>query len=362
MKRATNLKVMKRQNQKLVLNLIRQGNYSRADIAAAIHLTKPAISAIVDELEEQGIVYDIPAENPGCGRPPHWLRISPNACYCIGLDITRQFVSVGLINPLVKVLCEDRFPVGEVEPTLRKAADTAMWQIKDQHIDESRVLGIGITAPGPMDQEKKTILQPTNFSAWHHAKVGEILSQMTGWQICMDNVANARALCEKYYGAAKELHHFMTLVVDEGVGSGIIIDDKVFHGVNEIGHTSICYNGPLCECGNYGCLEKYASLPEILKGTGHASWHQAVQRGDDLLIQKEAEYLASAIISAASLMRLQMVVLSGEISRDPHPLMEYIQKIITARRPKASPLPVIVTDIHSTVLCAGTILMKTFFQ
>lgn len=362
MKRATNLKSMKQRNQKLVLNLIRRENYSRADIAAAIRLTKPAVSAIVDELMEQGIVYDVPAENPGYGRPPHWLRISPKACYCIGVDITRRSVSVGIINAVGDVLCEQTFPVGEVEETLRHASDIMQEQIDAQGIDRERILGIGITTPGPMDKVKQTILQPTNFPGWHHAKVGELLTSMTGWRVWMDNIANAWALSETYFGTARNLHNFLTLTVDSGVGSGIIIDDKIFDGVNEIGHTSIYHNGPLCECGQHGCLELYARMPDLLKGTGYQSWHEVVKKDDHALICKEAEYLSSAIVSVANLFRLEMVVLASDIGRDPHPIAEIIQNMVSERRPKMARLPVCATEIHSAVLCAATLALNSFFQ
>ena len=64
----------------------------------------------------------------------------------------------------------------------------------------------------------------------------------------------------------------MTLLVDEGIGSGIVLNHQLFEGINELGHASICFDGVLCECGNRGCLEKYASIPMILAGTGYESW------------------------------------------------------------------------------------------
>src|SRR5690606_1693363 len=90
----------------------------------------------------------------------------------------------------------------------------------------------------------------------------------TNYRVLIRNISCARTIAEKNYGRGSDFDSFMLVVVDEGIGSGIIINNKLYQGVggfgSEFGHTSICFNGKMCSCGNTGCLEAYASIPNIL--------------------------------------------------------------------------------------------------
>ena len=130
-------------------------------------------------------------------------------------------------------------------------------------------MGLGITAPGPLDSGKGTILNPPNFKKWKNTAIVSELKKTFDFDIMLENNASALAVAEKNYGAARGFSDFILLVVDTGVGAGIITDGSLYKGSNslgaELGHTSIIYNGKKCDCGNNGCLEVYASVPAILE-------------------------------------------------------------------------------------------------
>ena len=118
----------------------------------------------------------------------------------------------------------------------------------------------------------------------------------------------------------------MTLLVDEGIGSGIMTDGRLFGGSCEIGHISVKYDGERCECGNVGCLEMYASVPNILKGTKYRSWSECTGAGDVEIMCREAEYLSSAIVTVNNIFNLSSAVLCGEIAGNSGDFTEIVSR------------------------------------
>ena len=133
---------------------------------------------------------------------------------------------------------------------------------KNNFFSESILSGIGIAAPGANHLNGK-IESPSNFK-WKDVKLGDMLKEHFDIPIAITNDANAAALGEMFFGSAQNMKNFIMLTIGTGLGSGIVIDGKIFQGSNghagEMGHMNIVPNGRQCSCGNYGCLETYISV------------------------------------------------------------------------------------------------------
>ena len=141
----------------------------------------------------------------------------------------------------------------------------------------------------------------------------------------LENNAYSIAVFEKCYGNGKNLKNFLLALVDSGVGCGIISGGKLYRGAHrlsgELGHTSIDFAGERCSCGNYGCLELYASIPNLLSRFGKAddSWDELInsaKNGDPAALQilyREADYLTAGIVNSINLLDLEAVLLDGDI-------------------------------------------------
>jgi glucokinase len=128
------------------------------------------------------------------------------------------------------------------------------------------VLGVGIGAPGPLDTARGIVHLAPNLG-WRNVPLRDRVSAATGYPAALDNDANCAVFGEWWRGAAQGARIVVGITIGTGVGGGIVIDGRLFHGASdaagEIGHTTIDSTGRRCKCGNYGCLEAYASGPAI---------------------------------------------------------------------------------------------------
>lgn len=346
MNHATNAASMRTSNRKLVLNLIRRGAISRAELSERTQLTRASITQIVDELLESGLVQPCAGEEPinisaTPGRRRTLLTLKPASRFVFGVCISRRRCRVGVVDLCGTIYAAQEFALAGHTPA--SAADTAARLIREQQqqlaLSAGAVLGIGVSTPGPVDHLAGRILNPPNFTDWHDVPVCEMLHSRTGLPVLLEKDTNARALEEKYFGAAADSAGFLLVQIDEGVGSGVIIRDALYRGTHgmgtEIGHTSIRYDGPLCSCGGRGCLENYLRIPALLAGSRFASWDEltahAAEPDAARLLDAAAGYLAAALVSAINLYDLEKVVLTGEVISCPQPLLERLNPLVSAR-------------------------------
>jgi glucokinase len=130
----------------------------------------------------------------------------------------------------------------------------------------SDFLGVGIGSPGPLDREKGIVIITPNLG-WKNFPLRDEISDRVHLEATLDNDANCATLGEFWCGAAVGGYNVVGMTLGTGIGGGLILEGKLYHGASdvagEIGHTTIDLNGRLCKCGNYGCLEAYASGPAI---------------------------------------------------------------------------------------------------
>ncbi|MBE7035223.1 MAG: ROK family protein [Ruminococcaceae bacterium] len=369
MTRAINSESMKENNRKQILRLIMKGEYSRANIAKMTGLTKAAVSIITESFLQMNLVTEEPSTSFSVGRRPWILSLCENRYYAVGVNISRTSYEVGIHNLVGKVLISEKKPLPDCDPDLilEDIHDIILAQLKAQNIAHEDLLGIGVTAPGPIDYENGVILSPPNFERWHNyeltSKMGALFDN--SFTIKLENVSNAVALYENYYGKQINSDNFMVVLADDtGIGAGIIVGNALYRGATglggEFGHISIDINGKQCSCGNKGCLERYAGIPEILKDTPYSTWEEAIDANDTGLIEKMAHYLSAALISAINLFDINTVILMGHIGYKADVLCHLLENKINDRTITKSSVSIVASDFNNLVGVAGSIMINDF--
>jgi glucokinase len=167
----------------------------------------------------------------------------------------------------------------------------------------AEILGVGVGAPGPLDTKRGIVLLTPNLG-WVNMPLRQLIHDRLGLPAALDNDANCAVLGEWWVGAARGARHAIGITIGTGIGGGLIIDGRLYHGASdvagEIGHTTIDTEGRRCKCGNYGCLEAYASGPNIaLRAVeeleaGAESRLRALVGGDLRMITAQTVYQAAA--------------------------------------------------------------------
>jgi glucokinase len=181
----------------------------------------------------------------------------------VGVDIGGTKVAAGLVDADGKILSHER--VSMVSNSSPQDGLNAVLSAIAKVIPNgtAEVGGIGICAPGPLDPKTGIILNPPNVPCWRDFPLAESVQKLHSVPVKVDNDANAAAVAETRWGAARGYKHVFYATIGTGIGTGIVFDGKIYHGrtgsAGEGGHVSIDYRGPICRCGKPGCIEILAS-------------------------------------------------------------------------------------------------------
>jgi glucokinase len=187
----------------------------------------------------------------------------------LGVDIGGTKVAVGLVNNDGTILAQARTPMvasGTAEAAFQAVTD-AIDSMSVAPVSAPRsgsgFRSIGICAPGPLDPKTGVVLNPPNLPCWRNFPLAEKIVDRYQVPVKVDNDANAAALAETRWGAARRFRYVFYATIGTGIGTGIVLDGRIYHGntgsAGEGGHVSIDYRGPLCSCGKRGCIEILAS-------------------------------------------------------------------------------------------------------
>lgn len=381
---ATNSTYMKLSNRRLILNIVRKKPVSRAELARITGLTRAAVTLIVDELIKDGILIETGTAEADYGRKPVLLDLDSHSFYAVGVSIARDGCNIGIMD-VKGVMLEKRsvnlnYPF-DAYVNIKTIIEDVKKIIKDSALPCERFLGIGISTPGPVDINTGAILNPPNFDIWHNVNIVQEFKKNFHFNIFLENNSTSLALAEKNYGRGAEFRSFMLMVVDTGIGAGIIINDNIYRGVggfgSEVGHTSIDINGKSCSCGNKGCLEVYASIPSVLENIQRydkniTTWNEVVDMslaGDEVCrkaIESEALYLSAGIVNAMNILELEAVILTGDIKYRPEMILDLIRKNVgsSAITRYIHRLHIMNSSIveDSEVISAASVIFEKYFR
>ena len=321
-------------NRQIVLNYVRErAPISRAEIAQETALQRSTISLIVDELKAEGLIEEVEGESRG-GRPPVLMRLRAAGPVAVGVDVGTVRTVVATCDLAGRVEDEEEFPTDpDAAETLRRVVSCIRRLARKSR---GRVEGVGVSLPGLVDFESGTALFIPYFK-WRDWALAREIEEATGLPAIVDNDANAAALAELWFGRpeVREVRDFIMVLVEEGVGTGIIFDGQVYRGegggAGEFGHMTIGEGAPIaCKSGSRSCWEAFASeyaalaYYEGLRGGRAPSGITFTQLVDRALggeeeargaLLKTAHYLGVGIANLVKGLSPEAVIVGGRIAR-----------------------------------------------
>jgi glucokinase len=221
-------------------------------------------------------------------------------------------------------------------------AERAIAQTR-REIPGAKIIGVGAGAPGPLDTKSGIVLLTPNLG-WVNMPLRQIIRDRLGLPATLDNDANCAVLGEWWVGAARGARHAIGITIGTGIGGGLVLDGKLYHGASdvagEVGHATIDTEGRRCKCGNYGCLEAYASGPNIalraveelevgavsalrgmvggdLKKITAQTVYEAAHQGDELaleVVNDTAKFLGVGLANLLNVFNPEVVVVCGGVT------------------------------------------------
>jgi predicted NBD/HSP70 family sugar kinase len=343
------LRWLRGRNRQRVMEIVRmQGRVSQADIARATGLSRTTVSTLVAELKEAGLVVDLettPRQARG-GRPGVELALRDPSQVVVGFDFGHSHVGVAMADLGHNLLAESRLEL-DVNRNAVEALDSAARMFEDvltrTGLDRKNVLGAGIGIPGPVDRARGTAGSATILPGWVGLRIALEMEQRLGIPVQIENDANLGALAELTWGAGRDCSNFAYVKAATGIGAGIVIDGHLLRGATgtagEIGHTTLDEAGPLCYCGNRGCLETVASGPAIVElvgpmNGGLLSLSQIVQQAADgevrcrRAVADAGREIGVAVAGLCNLINPERVIIGGLLSRGGEVLLRPLRESI----------------------------------
>lgn len=390
--------MMRLYNQKLILRILKdRGSLSKSELSRITQLTIPSVTDILAELESYHLINDGHPTPAKRGRFPTLHKLNGGAYKVIGVTIESESIKTALINLNGDIL-DSLFLSLPAKPTPESVVNEVARAVKTimekAHITKQELIGLGLGMHGIVNPAIGTAVYPPHLS-WRNVPIGELLEHKLEMPVKVDNDCNTLALAERWYGEGKGTESFIVINIDYGVGAGILLDDRLFYGSNygggQIGHTVVKDDGPLCSCGNYGCLESIASEPALLReaiekvkkgfpskilelaGTVQNISIEHLYRSAELqdvlainLLKTAGRYSGVAASTLVNLFNPQKIIITGGILRgNEHvltPLTETVRHY--SLETNAENLEVMSSKIgsHSTVLGAATLWINELFK
>ncbi|MGO8791133.1 MAG: ROK family protein [Terriglobia bacterium] len=267
---------------------------SRIELAKRTGLSEATLSGIVRRLIKRGLVVEFGKGPTRLGRKPVSLRVCDNVAYFVGVDLGWDCV-VAVITDLVgkivhQVEIETRMEEGR-DSVLQRTCTTIRKALHDCHLPKRVIKGIGMSHAGVIDTQNGVVLsyhRPGQMAGWKNLPLKAIVEREFGLPTAVDDHTRMMAVAENYFGNAVGANDFIFVQVSRGIGLSIVINGEIYRGpggfAGEFGHMTMDENGPLCFCGNNGCLETMSSCTSIIETV-----RRAILKGVDSAVMDLAE-------------------------------------------------------------------------
>ncbi|CEG23849.1 N-acetylglucosamine repressor [Planococcus massiliensis] len=374
---------MKSMNKSIILNKIRKdGPISRAQIARETNLTPPTVSSNVKELIDQQIVEERDIGESQGGRKPTMLVINDQAFCIIGVDAGPENIECIVSDLAGRILKRTNIklelPVDSTEflDALKQGIAACLNELPKT---ANEVIGIGIAMHGVVDVERGVSLVAPNLGL-SNIPIKEELEKAFGLEVKVENDARAMALGEYWFGQHGDVRSMLAVNVGRGVGAGLIIDGKLYHGASdiagEIGHMTIDLHGENCECGNRGCLQTFVTGPAIARKaqgaenplTAETIYELAVGGNEDYasLLTESGRAMGIGLTNLIHIINPEKIILGGGVSKAEKFWLPAIRETIgqSALTESASRTRVEITKLGdgATLIGAITLLLVDVFE
>ncbi|TAM70608.1 MAG: ROK family transcriptional regulator [Microbacteriaceae bacterium] len=308
----------------------KHGGLTQVELAGTTGLSPATVSNIVKELVGVGTLHTSPSTRSG--RRAQYVTLAHALGLVVGVHFSTRHMRIALTDVTHTILAEQHMPLArdhradhELDKTALLIAD--LLESVDAHGDD--VLAVGIALPAPLSRVNGTTARSGIMRGWDGVNVADVMRARIKCPVFVDNSSNLSALAELRLGAARGKSDFVLVDVGDGIGSGIVIGGRVIRGhsgaAGEFGHMTIRENGPLCRCGNRGCLEAIAGGPAIVAELRerHPSLKLSdlvvrAMSGDSECIRAIADAGRHIGVAAGNLCNLldpERIVVGGELAR-----------------------------------------------
>lgn len=380
---------MKSVNRMLILNKIRtDGPISRAQIAKDTKLTPPTVSSNVKTLIEEGIVEESELGASQGGRKPTMLLIRHTAFYIIGVDIGPENIDCVIAdlkgNIYTRVSSRFELPLTN-ESFLNQLIMCIHEVINKTTVRKEDLIGIGVAMHGVVDVEMGVSLVAPNLGLSNIAIKSTLVDEFE-LEVKVENDARVMALGEAWFGQHEKNDSMLAVNIGRGVGAGILVDGKLFHGseniAGEIGHMMIDIHGKTCECGNRGCLQTFATGAAIanranekmsdrtkyLPFTAEKVYELACLGDEDCtrILAETGEFIGIGLTNLIHTLNPSKIVIGGGVMKSEQFILPSILTTIkkAGLTPSAKNTTVEVTRLgeDATILGAIALILVTIFD
>ncbi len=337
-------------NKKIVLNYVRDRSpISRADIARETDLQRSTVSAIVDDLQKDNLIEEIGTGDSTGGRKPTFLKIKTGTPVAVGVDVTPRNTTIAVADLAGKVLEQEMFATSPNMEFMNEQIVQRVEKFAGKYPKSD--LEVGISVPGIADQKTGKVRYIPYFQ-WSDWDIARLVNEKTNLPVTIENDANAIALAELWFGReeVRKTSNFITVLIGEGIGTGIIFDGQIYRGENgaagEFGHMIVGGGkAPVkCSCGSEDCWEAQASEKAILAryqcylkknnmSSDSLTFRELINlanNGEELaqkVLKETAKYLGIGISNLIIGMSPRKVIVSGTITKVWNLINEELEQI-----------------------------------
>ena len=356
-------------NRKRVIDALRaNGVASRAELARLTDLSRSTISTIVGDLLESGLAVERDGQPEGeahAGRPPVMVGLDSSAGLALAVDFGHRHLRVALSDLSHEVLAETWRELDvdhSATDGLAAARDDVEKVLAEAGADRGRIIGTVMGLPAPINRATGTAQDSSILPGWVGVDAAAEASARLDLPVAVENDANLGALAELVWGAAKGRSEVAYIKVSSGIGGGLISGGRLTHGAGgtagEIGHTVVGQSGPVCRCGNRGCLETLASARAVAAQLSQSRHEEISPRrllelsaaGDAAarrLIGDAGRALGVAIANLCNTVNPECVVIGGDLGQAGDVLIDPVREVV---RRSAIPSAADDTEIAAGVL------------
>ncbi|GAA0388539.1 ROK family transcriptional regulator [Microbispora corallina] len=268
----TNLPAVGGYNQTVVLDAIRRRpeGITRSELAALTALSGMTVTKVCRRLLDAGLVDEHGTRTSGPGKPAAVVKLNPDGGFAIGVHIDPASVTYVLVDLSGAVRDHARTgtpTAGDPSAVIDEMANAIRALIAGSAVDRSRILGIGIASPGPVNVDEGLLLNPPMMPSWHGVALRRALAEATGLPVLLEKDTTAAVVAELWFAGPGSSRDFAFMYYGTGLGTGLSVSGEVVRGLSsnagDAGHVTVDPDGPVCTCGRRGCVG-YITVPRAL--------------------------------------------------------------------------------------------------
>ncbi|HBF35890.1 MAG TPA: transcriptional regulator [Firmicutes bacterium] len=293
-----------REGKQVFSLLQKSGPLTKNGLLEILKTNFTALNRIMDPLEKEKFIMEVGIGESSGGRKPLLYDLDPKCFYVLGIDISRVYTKIVIADSKMNIISKKTFEMDATftpEKTVREIALLFQKAVDKLGLHQEQFLGVGLGTVGPLDRSSGIMLRPKYFPSegWTGSPIKERLEQALGLPVMIDNGANTAILAEYKFGAGKGFQNIAYFNCSTGIRTGAISAGVIVRTINDaedaFGHMVINCDGEACNCGNYGCIDCYASIYAIVR-----KYQAALKQGRSTGIDKDIDEIDYTDICGAA--------------------------------------------------------------